>query len=146
MKVPEEFRTQYPDIANPPTLSLAVAAFAKRFIKAQSSEMPSIIIQQAQAGMYFSKTSSNEDTRSEYTRSINDGINFLEFSYNKLRQQLLWFKKTQYGEPEGWGRMVDNHDVFRWRGRKGIHTMASGMYIVFLYVHMFMYICQPNRI
>jgi mannosyl-oligosaccharide glucosidase len=48
--------------------------------------------------------------------------------FEKLKKQYKWFKTTQWGDIDSYGR--DDLDIshgFRWRGRKGIHTLTSGL-------------------
>jgi mannosyl-oligosaccharide glucosidase len=44
------------------------------------------------------------------------------------REQLRWFLSTQWGDIDSYGREGLNvTHGFRWRGRKGTHTLTSGL-------------------
>jgi mannosyl-oligosaccharide glucosidase len=53
---------------------------------------------------------------------------FLDQVYKKFKKQYEWFRDTQWGEVDKYGRQKWNvTEGYRWRGRKGYHTLTSGM-------------------
>ena len=56
------------------------------------------------------------------------GKSKLKKIYTKLQKQYSWFRRTQWGDIDGYGRGVWNvSEGYRWRGRKGYHTLTSGL-------------------
>ena len=51
----------------------------------------------------------------------------VEKMYRKFKLRYDWFFETQWGDIENYGRSKWKvTDGFRWRGRKGYHTLTSG--------------------
>ncbi|KAI8823716.1 glycoside hydrolase [Fimicolochytrium jonesii] len=118
-KVPQEFQTQYPHFANPPTLVMSLMAYLDRLTQARDTFDVSSSQQKIVAA---------SDTAFLKDRALLDreaAVEFLNATYPRLRKQYEWFRETQWGEPgliEG--RAVEG---YRWRGRKDTHTLTSGL-------------------
>ncbi|KAJ4294312.1 Processing alpha glucosidase I [Kalmusia sp. IMI 367209] len=105
-KVPEEFRVQATDIANPPTLFWIVSKFVDMLQK---------------------KTKYHGHT-SYYLRSRAKGKALLMELYPKLKKHYEWWRKTQAGDVETYSIPHANLDEgYRWRGRKQQSNLASGL-------------------
>lgn len=52
---------------------------------------------------------------------------WLRLIYPQLRLNWSWFRKTQFGHIERFGRNAPNKEAFRWRGRTPNHTLTSGL-------------------
>lgn len=107
-RVPEEFQTQYPHHANPPTLIALV--------------LPSIMAKLTGASPYYGHTS-------KYAMSHMERIALIKELYPLLGRHYLWFRRTQSGNFTGYprpeGAIMD--EGYRWRGRTPTHTLASGL-------------------
>ncbi|KAH8908683.1 glycoside hydrolase family 63 protein [Coniochaeta sp. PMI_546] len=116
-KVPEEFQTQYPHYANPPTLFLILDTFIDKLRKSNGS-MPA------------TKETVPQDS-SISTASLDNpvvGIEYLRRLYPLLRRQYNWFKKTQYGDIKSYDREAySSKEAYRWRGRTVRHCLTSGL-------------------
>ncbi|KAL2025044.1 hypothetical protein VTK56DRAFT_46 [Thermocarpiscus australiensis] len=110
-KVPQEFQTQYPHYANPPTLFLVIDAFVEKLRKTNESQ---------QAGRESLATASldNPEVGLEYLRQL----------YPLLRRQFDWFRKTQAGDIKSYDREAySSKEAYRWRGRTPTHCLPSGL-------------------
>lgn len=107
-RVPEEFQTQYPHHANPPTF-LALA-------------MPAIMAKLTGASPYNGHPS-------EYAVTHKERMALVQELYPLLGRHYLWFRRTQAGNftayPRPKNAIVD--EGYRWRGRTPTHTLASGL-------------------
>ncbi|AET37655.1 mannosyl-oligosaccharide glucosidase Ecym_1427 [Eremothecium cymbalariae DBVPG len=120
-KVPEEFRTQNPNIANPPTLALA---FSELLQKATSDGMyKSDFDQQYNDGLGGDQLRNNHELLIQYSERI----------YEKFLIHFEWFRKTQRGMVEEYLELSDiNDDLvnveegYRWVGRTFTHCLPSG--------------------
>lgn len=117
-KVPEEFQTQYPHYANPPTLFFVLDAFVERLQKANGSQP---------AG----KEHLSQQTIELSTAAIDNpeiGLEYLRHLYPLLRLQFNWFKKTQSGDLKSYSRKASSPtEAYRWRGRTSTHCLTSGL-------------------
>jgi mannosyl-oligosaccharide glucosidase len=52
-------------------------------------------------------------------------LEFMKHIYPKFRKQYNWFKETQWGEIEAYSSKLELG--FRWRGKKGVHVLTSGL-------------------
>lgn len=125
-KVPEEFRIQNPNIANPPTLLLAFSEMLERAIKSQEDsamafEKDDVMMQDETNQLEF-----NSNLLVEYARKI----------YPKLLKHYNWFKDSQRGLFEEYEEMLNEEgilekahedEVYVWRGRTISHCLPSGM-------------------
>ena len=55
-----------------------------------------------------------------------ESINYLKKIYEIFKRQYQWFRSTQWGEIEEWGRQSSGNEAYRWRGRTDHHTLTSG--------------------
>ena len=105
-KVPQEFQTQYPDYANPPTLFLVVQAFAAAL----------------SGGWSYSGAPSRHLTNHA------EGRAFLIAILPKLRANYGWFRRTQAGTLSTYQRANSAiKEGYRWRGRTPQHVLTSGL-------------------
>ncbi|KAI6109909.1 glycoside hydrolase family 63 protein [Pisolithus sp. B1] len=130
-RVPPEFQTQVPNVANPPTLTMAVAAFIDRLKVANGA--PSY----AELGMdypgndgqipLFGSPTSPQQPGTEYL-TFENGVSFLRSIYQPLRRHYDWFRRTQRGQIKQYGRRARSRtEAYRWRGRTETHVLPSGM-------------------
>ncbi|KAG8961017.1 Processing alpha glucosidase I [Tulasnella sp. 419] len=124
-RVPQEFQTQYPTYANPPTLTMALAAFVQR-LKDSAGVLPSELgMQQPLMG---SVTSSIDDSTSTHL-DPEVARNYLLSIYPSLRRHYDWFRRTQRGQIKQWGGRNPRArtEGYRWRGRSKEHVLTSGL-------------------
>ena len=122
--VPQEFVTQRVDVANPPTLLMAVEGLLHRAKRgevcvSETGEMP------ACSGVGVDATGEELALRE-----------FLQESFTPLHRWVQWLVHSQAG-PTGWhrvnGKNVSTLGTFRWRGRREdksrlmTNTLASGL-------------------
>ena len=105
-KVPQEFQTQYPHYANPPTIFLVVQAFATALIGEWSySGAPS-----------------------RHLSNHTEGRAFLMAILPKLKTNYQWFRRTQAGTLNTYQRPNSPiKEGYRWRGRTPQHVLTSGL-------------------
>ena len=107
-KVPEQFRLQSPDIANPPAMLLTIENMLA------SLDTP----QQESQEILNDGTQHVHTTTSTSSSSSSDTIHFLKTIYDKFALHYQWLKRTQAGVVPG---------TFRWRGQTSTHCLASGL-------------------
>lgn len=125
-KVPEEFQTQSPHIANPPTLMLSFVDLLKK-AKSNSLEFgdldePELILDYSSNEFDFTKMT---DAHLKYPELL---IDYAKDIYPKLQSHYEWFRKTQKGELDEFDR--DPHspvEAYRWKGRTVHHCLPSGL-------------------
>ncbi|KAG5645845.1 hypothetical protein DXG03_005187 [Asterophora parasitica] len=135
-KVPEEFQTQVPNYANPPTLAMAVTAFISRIKNLADASGPSA----QDLGMAMprdvqvpltprtSTSSSTTAAGSQYLESPELALSFLKSIYNPLKRHYEWFRRTQRGQIKQYSRVARSRtEGYRWRGRSELHVLTSGM-------------------
>lgn len=116
-KVPEEFQTQYPHYANPPTLFLTVDAFIDKLRKSNGSAPA---VKETITGTAGLSTASVDNPEV--------GLGYLRRLYPLLKRQYYWFKKTQYGDIKSYDREAySSKEAYRWRGRTIRHCLTSGL-------------------
>ncbi|KAH7107468.1 glycoside hydrolase family 63 protein [Auriculariales sp. MPI-PUGE-AT-0066] len=131
-RVPEEFRTQHPTYANPPTLAMAVTAFIDR-LREFSSDAEDIPLSElgmgnAQLPLGDQTAEAKYPTYSKYLSSRPDAIAYLREAYPALRRHYDWFRRTQRGQLRQFGRKARSRtEAYRWRGRTETHILTSGM-------------------
>lgn len=116
-RVPEEFQVQYPHFANPPTLIMSLMSIFDREkidqMKWDSSDI---------------NLNDLENIRNSHLSDVVGTQTRMKAIFKKLRKQFKWFRSTQWGDIDSYGREdIDVLHGFRWRGRKGIHTLTSGL-------------------
>ncbi|CAE7193650.1 unnamed protein product [Rhizoctonia solani] len=122
-KVPAEFQTQYPNYANPPTLTMALTAFISRL---EENAEPSL----ADLGMdqLPMDTFSAAPEQSSKLLSPPAARAYLNEIYPALRRHYHWFRRTQRGQIRQWGRKATARgEAYRWRGRSAEHVLTSGL-------------------
>ncbi|KAJ3013924.1 Processing alpha glucosidase I [Thoreauomyces humboldtii] len=118
-KVPQEFQTQYPHFANPPTLIMGFMKYMERLSSAD----------QALASLSSETIGSSSEINVLRNRHLHDkelAGKFLNSVYPKLKLQYEWFRETQWGDVTTGGRRSSG-EGYRWRGRKETHTLTSGL-------------------
>ena len=123
-KVPAEFQVQYPNFANPPTLMLGLKKFVDRLdehsksnLRVEPNKTDNIHLLDDLATL-----------RSFHLNSPGAAKTYLEYVYSRFKLQYNWFRQTQWGQISEWGRVASSStEAYRWRGRKGTHTLTSGL-------------------
>ncbi|KAI8882190.1 glycoside hydrolase family 63 protein [Backusella circina FSU 941] len=123
-KVPPEFQTQFPHYANPPTLYLSIKQFVDRLNRHKQEKMLSMDGSKPKMGgledleILSNLHLDDDDMSKQWLLSI----------YPKLRKNWKWFRATQRGHIEMFGREAPNsEEAYRWRGRTPDHTLTSGL-------------------
>jgi mannosyl-oligosaccharide glucosidase len=107
-KVPKEFQTQYPHIANPPTLLLLIKPMLQKLTKALPYHgNPSVYI--------------SDPTRAE--QLLKDLLPLFERYYNYFRTSQAGNLSKSYPRP----KTAVAGEEYRWRGRTPDHDFASGL-------------------
>ena len=121
-KVPNEFWTQYPTYANPPTLTMTVTSFIRRL----RQHSPLLHSQLGLDMPLFTEPS----TALPSLHLNNPGLahSYLSTIYPHLRRHYLWFRSTQRGLLKPYGRSPTSRtEAYRWRGRTETHVLTSGL-------------------
>ncbi|KAB5596477.1 Mannosyl-oligosaccharide glucosidase [Ceratobasidium theobromae] len=122
-KVPVEFQTQYPNYANPPTLTMALTAFISRLEEAAEPSLADLGMDQ----LPVDSTSAAPDLSSRLL-SPHAARAYLNEIYPSLRRHYHWFRRTQRGQIRQWGRKATARgEAYRWRGRSAEHVLTSGL-------------------
>ncbi|THH33902.1 hypothetical protein EUX98_g303 [Antrodiella citrinella] len=128
-KVPQEFQTQVPTFANPPTLAMAVTAFIGR-LKDRQRE-PSAQDLGLDFGMGYAQVPLGQVLTTAHSRYLEDpemALEYLKSIYQPLKRHYDWFRKTQRGHIKQYGRKARSRtEAYRWRGRSKDHVLTSGM-------------------
>lgn len=112
-KVPQEFQTQYPHYANPPTLFFILNNLLERIGALNGTTPP-----------YDEKIR----ITSVYEKSPELAIHYLQDLYPKLKKHFYWFRKTQSGDLKSYDRdAFSSKEGYRWRGRTVQHILTSGL-------------------
>ncbi|KAJ3042810.1 Processing alpha glucosidase I [Rhizophlyctis rosea] len=121
-KVPQEFQTQYPHFANPPTLILAVSKYIERLRAAR--EHPEVTIDETNT---IASTSDLNILTRGHLIDQTLATSYLDNVYEKFKTQYSFFRRTQWGNIEDYGRNPKGGEGYRWRGRTNQHTLTSGL-------------------
>ncbi|KAJ1341408.1 hypothetical protein BSLG_003986 [Batrachochytrium salamandrivorans] len=122
-KVPKEFQTQYSHFANPPTLVTALLRYLDRLKKVR-------IGRANEESAAYNENTMVDDPQflADYQLNIPSASNaYLKAVYPSFKRQYMWFRRTQWGQISEWNRKSTSKEAFRWRGRKGQHTLTSGL-------------------
>jgi mannosyl-oligosaccharide glucosidase len=107
-KVPEEFQTQYPTYANPPTLFLTLSQLVDRLTSAGAKD----------------------DEGGGDVRDVSPEMakRYLKELYPLLQRHYDWFRRTQKGDLTSYDRPEGTvpKEAYRWRGRTERHCLTSG--------------------
>lgn len=125
-KVPSEFQTQFHHYANPPTLYLSIKRYIDRLEKHQLDNSIFNIPDSSQQ-MKMGTLDDTEIIRNLHLDNSELADQWLKSIYPKLRQNWLWFRATQHGHLDRFGREAPNSEAYRWRGRTPNHTLTSGL-------------------
>lgn len=120
-KVPPEFQTQFPHYANPPTLYLAIKRYVDRLSKHE------MFVTEDQKPFTFSTFEDPAVLRTLHLDNPTFARAWLQSVYPKLRLNWQWFRATQRGHLERFGRTAPSQEAYRWRGRSAEHTLTSGL-------------------
>lgn len=116
-KVPQEFQTQYPHYANPPTLFFVIDEFISK-LGAQNGTAPAATEKLSTDSSLYSTHLNNRDVAIQYLTNL----------YPLLKKQFQWFRKTQIGDLKSYDREAfSTKEGYRWRGRTPIHILTSGL-------------------
>ena len=117
-KVPQEFQTQYPHYANPPTLFLILDTFISKLGTLNGTTPPA-------KEELRDRTSQTTSLHLEYPELA---IQYLQELYPKLKKQFYWFRRTQFGDVKSYDRdAFSSKEAYRWRGRTPQHILTSGL-------------------
>ncbi|KAF8270316.1 glycoside hydrolase [Lactarius quietus] len=103
-KVPEEFRTQVPSFANPPTLTMAVTAFIKRLSRHAGPTDQDLGLDFATGGSQVPLVAPPTSHGNRYLEDRSLALSFLQSIYQPLKRHYEWFKRTQRGQLKQYGR------------------------------------------
>lgn len=113
-KVPQEFQTQYPHYANPPTLFFILNTLLERI--------------GAVDGITPVGDGKGPRVTSVYQKSPELAVQYLRDLYPKLKKHFYWFRKTQFGDLKSYDREAySTKEAYRWRGRTPQHILTSGL-------------------
>lgn len=125
-KVPQEFQTQYPSYANPPTLAMTITSFIHR-LKAQN-EASMLDSQLGLGGGVLGSDVTSDSIATQHLTSPVLAKAYLDSIYPALRRHYAWFRRTQRGQIKEWSRSATNRaEAYRWRGRTADHVLTSGL-------------------
>lgn len=114
-KVPQEFQTQYPHYANPPTLFFIIDNFVDRIANPNGTKP-------------HSKDTVTPKENSVHIKSPELALHYLRELYPKLKKHYEWFRKTQSGDIKSYDREAfSTKEGYRWRGRTVQHILTSGL-------------------
>lgn len=115
-KVPQEFQTQYPHYANPPTLFFVIRSFLDKI-----AEQASPITSHGQEPIGHeeaNKVLGDKQAAMAYLRDL----------YPLLKRHFEWFRKTQWGDLKTYDRPAfSSKEGYRWRGSTQTHVLTSGL-------------------
>ncbi|KAI0262885.1 glycoside hydrolase [Gloeopeniophorella convolvens] len=127
-KVPEQFQTQVPSFANPPTLTMAVTAFIKRLGRNSGPTDRELGLDFAVGDSQAPLSGAPSSQGSHYLEDRELALSFLKSIYEPLKRHYEWFRRTQRGQLKQYGRKARSRtEAYRWRGRSEKHVLTSGM-------------------
>ena len=130
-KVPQQFWTQYPHYANPPTLAMAVTAFIGRLRARGIDGIATDLDFDTDRSRLATGTAATADAAALANRHLESPAlarAYLQSIYPALRRHYHWFRRTQRGQIAEWGRRARSRtEAYRWRGRDADHVLTSGL-------------------
>lgn len=123
-KVPKEFTTQNPNIANPPTLMMI---FSELLDSAKKLQLENDINHQHNDDFFVLENMKLKlgDLHMEKPELM---INYAKAIYPKLKLHYEWFRETQRGDTKDFERHYPNNDeIYRWKGRSQELCLPSGI-------------------
>ncbi|KAI9463402.1 glycoside hydrolase [Russula earlei] len=127
-KARQQFQTQVPSFANPPTLTMAVTAFIKRLRRHAGPTDMDLGLDFGTGGLQLPLSSSQLSKCNRYVEDRGLAMSFLQSIYEPLKRHYKWFRRTQRGQLKQYGRKARSRtEAFRWRGRSEKHVLTSGM-------------------
>lgn len=137
-KVPQEFTTQFPHYANPPTLMLLLSTILEKFKKEQASQAESKFYENAQQeefgfdqmafGLSGDKKKDKIVAGTSHWESPELVTKYVQEIYPELQSHYEWFRRTQKGNIKEWDRAAfSSREGYRWRGRTPSHCLTSGL-------------------
>lgn len=135
-KVPEEFQTQFPHYANPPTLMLLLSSILEKFKAVQASMAEDEFYEgKKQQEFEFDSMVGGEKDKEDpiisgtaHWRSPELVTKYLRDIYPELQAHYEWFRRTQRGNIKEWDRTAfSSREGYRWRGRTPSHCLTSGL-------------------
>lgn len=135
-KVPEEFQTQFPHYANPPTLMLLLSSILEKFKAVQASMAEDEFYEgKKQQEFGFDSMVGGETDKEDpiisgtaHWRSPELVTKYLRDIYPELQAHYEWFRRTQKGNIKEWDRTAfSSREGYRWRGRTPSHCLTSGL-------------------
>ena len=127
-QVPEQFQTQVPSFANPPTLTMAVTAFIKRLKRHGGPTDMELGLGLGTGGLQIPFSTSQPSNSDRYLDDQGLALSFLQSIYQPLKRHYEWFRRTQRGQIKQYGRKARSRtEAYRWRGRSEKHVLTSGM-------------------
>ena len=125
-KVPEEFQTQYPHYANPPTLLMPIAAFIERLKRTKPAGHKGNTV--VDFGVEVEDMFSMDKVTRRYLDNPELARHYLRDLYPLLQRHHEWFRRTQAGDIKVWDREAYSmKEGYRWRGRTPDHCLTSGL-------------------
>ncbi|PVU96618.1 hypothetical protein BB559_002318 [Furculomyces boomerangus] len=131
-RVPGEFQIQRKNIANPPTLFMAIQKYVYKLeehLLEQENIETSVFNKDIEGIIEFYLNSPKFSPGIHLTHSTSLGIKWLDEIYPKLKLHFNWINTTQFGDLSihRASRNPENEYCYRWRGRTVNHTLASGL-------------------
>ncbi|KAI8828821.1 glycoside hydrolase [Chytriomyces cf. hyalinus JEL632] len=122
-KVPAEFQIQYAHFANPPTLLMSLLKFMERLNQAQNQ----VPVAASASQPDYKSSLDNEALSRLHLDDPKLAKEYLMRVYPQFKRQYFWFRRTQWGDVDNYGREGKSSEAYRWRGRSGYHTLTSGL-------------------
>ncbi|GAA6060932.1 hypothetical protein JCM10212_003840 [Sporobolomyces blumeae] len=129
-KVPQEFQTQYPSYANPPTLTMGLTAYIARLRNLGLTSLSSIVEASSSSAqdVFAASGASGAPLSDLHLSSPTLAADYLTSLYPKLKLHYNWFRSTQRGQIREFGRSSrSSAEGYRWRGRTTDHVLTSGL-------------------
>ncbi|WFD07739.1 mannosyl-oligosaccharide glucosidase [Malassezia vespertilionis] len=114
--VPDAFKVQFPNYANPPALIMGLNAYLDKLAAVQDMTG---VAEAAQQPFALGAARQGGKPRDP---------SLLARLYEPWRRHYLWYRDTQRGQVRQWDRdATAKGEAFRWRGRSQTHVLTSGL-------------------